>query len=570
MFDDRSLIQAEHLAALRPMLRHPARYIQRLVEHLDFLPSGGQRWHRDLQILLPEVAGFSRLDDHWYVVSLGQFVRRRLPDFTVTDCSGRTVNLLTRVQHGHCLAELTIDRFLYDHERDQLSQITDPDHELMKAYAKVYLPTFEMFTSVREDLAPVVEKSFAELLGLLGEDDDPARQRAELFMEKITGVLGVTQYLCWVRGRPGMAVRLTATYTMPDPMLLPGPGATDGSEQNWFKRLRMRNRKWRSRVYARLGVVPMRSTFRTPANDHAASYYFSLEPPPESTITYLDWGLNNTLEGDGQEWVCAHDSVHVHNGGGLRAPGAPPRQRTTIPDSRIYAFFRLDPADHKQVMFSALLNVVFVWLAEAGRLHSEIEGAMGPWLALAPAVLLAYTAQQRQHYFARDTRWARVVLWGYLVLNIGFLVSISFDIVTSGSLAARGGLGDDAVSIVMASASIVVFWLFAFLGWPYETVVNWRFKRERRKASTETSVQSYARVARWYGDVAAVMIAFSLAVMAAVLMLGWGPNLPKTESAETSKPARKAQKTEGKREKPPGPPAGKADEEGSAPAKNGA
>jgi hypothetical protein len=530
MFDDRSLITAEHLAALRPMLRHPTRYTQRLVEHLDFLPQGGQSWRRDLQILIPEVAGLPSDKDQWFIVSLGQFIRRRLPDFCVTDCSGRTVNLLTRVQHGHCLADFMIDRHLLDRERDVIAAASDPEDEVMRAYAEVYLPIFEMFTSVRKDLAPVAEEGLAALVELLGEREDRAARRATMFMKEMTGVGTMTQYLCWVRGRPGTPVRLTATYTMPDPMLLPKPSAPAGSHAGRLTRLRLRCRTARSTLYARLGVAPMPSTFPTPANDHAASYYFSLEPPPESSIPYLDWGLDNMIEADGREWVCAHSSVHVHNGGGLRAPGAPPKRRTTIPDSQIHAFFRLDPADHKQVMFAAVLNVVFVWLAEAGRLSSEIDGANAPWLALAPAVLLAYTAQQRRHYFARATRWIRIVLWLYLLMNIAFLVSISFDIASSGSFADRHGFSDDAVSIVMASASIIVFWIFAFLGWPYEQVVRRRFRRERqhkhRNRRSESALQAYVRVARWYGDIAGVSILASLAVMAGVLVAGWGPNRP--------------------------------------------
>lgn len=512
MFDDRSLITAEQLAALRPLLRHPTSYTQRLTEHLEFLPQGGQQWRRDMQVLIPEVKGLAAGKDHWFIVTLGQFERRRLPDFTVTDCSGRGLNLVTRVQHGHCLADFTLDRYLLDHEREALAMETNPAGPLISAYREVYLPTFEMFTSVRKDLASVAEQNLVSLLELLGEREDRAARRAQLFMEKMTDISGVTQYLCWVRGRPGMPVRLTATYTMPDVMR--PKSAT--------------SRTLRSKLYARLGVAPMPSSFPTPANDHAASYYFSLEPPAESSIPYLDWGLDNTLDGDGQEWVCAHSSVHVHNGGGLRAPNTPAKKRTTIPESQIHAFFRLDPGDHKQVMFAALLNVVFVWLAEAGRLSPDLEGASAPWLAVAPAVLLAYTAQQRRHYFAQDTRWVGIVLWGYLVLNIVFLVSVSFDIASGGSFADRHGITDDAVSIVMASASIVVFWLFGSLGWPYDWVVRRRFqkRREHQAPGSESPLKSYDRVARWYGDVVSGLIVASLLAMVGVLLLGWGPNRP--------------------------------------------
>jgi hypothetical protein len=546
MFDDRDLISGAQLAALRPALRSPTVYTQRLVEHLDFLPQGGQRWRRDLQILIPEVEGISPEEDHWLIVSLGQFRRRRLPDFTVTDCAGRALNLLTRVQHGHCLADFTLDQYLTDPERDgvQRAAESDPGGTISRAYTDVYMPTFEMFTSVRKDLAPVAEGKMAALLAHLGTEEVLAVRRAALFMEDMTDVAKVTQYLCWVRGRPGSAVRLTATYTMPDPARLAGPDPTDGSEMGSLSRLRAASRKWRSEQYARLGIGPVHYSFPTPANDHAASYYFSIEPPSESSIPYLDWGLENTIEGDGEEWVCAHNSVHVHNGAGLLVRGEKPKPRRKIPESKIHAFLRLDPADHKQVMFAALLNLIFVWLAEAGRLSSQIDGAAASLLAFTPAVLLAYVAQQRRHYFAGATRRVRAVIWGYLLFNIVFALSITFDIASSGSFADRHGFSDDFVSILMAATSIVVFWVFTFVGRPYEWVVRQSFKfarwRDGRKrwagGRPESTVHSYVRVARWYGNLAGIFIAISLAAMAAVLLTGNGPNRPASAPASQAKP----------------------------------
>jgi hypothetical protein len=538
MSDDRNLISPAQLDALRPLLRSPNVYTQRLVEHLDFLPEGGQRWRRDLQILIPESEVLSAAEDHWFIVSLGQFRRRRLPDFQVSDCSGRSLNLLTRLQHGHCLADFTIDQYLTDRERDMVELASlhavgpapkaDVDAERLNvAYTDLYRPTFEMFTSVRRDLAPTTERRLVELLLLLDVDRDLAGERAALFMEDMTNVAKATQYLCWVRARPGSPVRLTATYTMPDPRPLPpDPGIQTGR----FARLRANARTWSSELYAQLGLGPIPYELVTPANDHTASYYFTLEPPPETTIPYLDWGLENTIEQDGKEWVCAHDSVHLHNGTTLLAPDEEPEPRRKIPESKIYAFMQLDPADHKQVLFAAALNLIFVWLAEAGRLSIQIDSAATPWLAFVPAALVAYVAQQRRHYFAGSTRWIRAVIWGYLALNIIFLVSITFDVAGDGSFAARHGASDDMVSIAMATASIVVFWLFAFVGWPYEPLVTrcfeWLRSRLRPSSSKgpERTIHSYVRVARWYGNAAIATIAISLLAMAAILLSGNGPS----------------------------------------------
>jgi hypothetical protein len=541
VFDDRKLVTAEQLSALRLALRSPTVYTQRLVERLQFLPHGGQSWRRDLQILIPEVEGLAPEEDHWFIVSLGLFRRRRLPDFAVVDCGGRALNLLTRVQHGHCLADFTIDQYLTDEERDLVTQAAeaDPTGAVAQAYAAAYMSTFEMFTSIRKNLTPVAEEQLAGLLVLLGAELDPAGQRATHFMEDMKELSRVTQYLCWVRARPGSSVRLTATYTMPDPVRLAGPDPADGSEPSVFARLRAGFRTWRSEQYARLGLGPVPYDFLAPANDHAASYYFTMEPPDESSIDYLDWGLENTLEGDDEEWVCAHNSVHVHNGAGMLVRGEDSRPRTQIPDSKIHAFLRLDPADHKQVLFAAVLNLIFVWLAEAGRLSSQLDGAATPLLAFTPAVLLAYVAQQRRHYFASATRRIRAVIWGYLLLNVFFLASITFDIAPSDSLPDRLGFTDNTVSITMAAASVVVFCIFAFIGRPYEWVVHRSFRLLRWRGSwrrlaqkePESTVHSYVRVARWYGNLAVAAMAIALILMAAALLNGYGPNPPNPKAA---------------------------------------
>lgn len=534
--DDRNLVTPAQLAALRPLLRSPNVYAQRLVEHLDFLPEGGQHWRRELQILIPEMDDLASDRDHWFIVSLGQFRRRRLPDFRVEDCSGRALNLLTRLQHGHCLADFTIDQYLTNWERDLIvrasltaggnTTVTGLENPISTAYAELYRPTFEMFTSVRQDLAPIAEQRLIDLLLLLGVSKDLAAERARLFMEDMTEVAKATQYLCWVRARPGAPVRLTASYTMPDQRpLAPDPGA----QTERFARLRASARTWSSEFYAQLGLGPVPYELVTPANDHTASYYFTLEPPPETSVAYLDWGLDNTIEQDGKEWVCAHDSVHLHNGTTLLTSDEEAEPRKKIPESKIYAFMQLDPADHKQILFAAALNLIFVWLVEAGRLPVQVDSSATPWLAFVPAALLAYIAQQRRHYFAGSRRWIRAVIWSYLALNIVFLVSITVDVTGDRSFAARHGASDDVVSIAMAGASIVVFWLFAFLGWPSEplAVRCFRWLRSRSENSPsppiERTVHSYVRVARWYGNAAIATIVVSLVLLAVFLLTGNGP-----------------------------------------------
>lgn len=75
--DDLAQVSAEHVEALRSLLRQPSRYAQRVVERLSFLKRGGERWQRDVQIrlpMMPEEPGDGR-----FVVSLGMFRRCRFP-----------------------------------------------------------------------------------------------------------------------------------------------------------------------------------------------------------------------------------------------------------------------------------------------------------------------------------------------------------------------------------------------------------------------------------------------------------------------------------------------------------
>ena len=568
MPDDRNLITPAQLAALRQTLRSPTVYTQRLVEHLEFLPTGGQRWRRDLQLLLPASDEFHPDHEQMYIVSLGIFRRRRLPDISITDCNGRQLNLLTRVQHGHCLAHITIDQYLTDEERTKVGEgITDDQAgEITMAYVGLYQPTFEMFTSVSEVLAPLAEQRLIELLRLLGSSEESATARAALFMDDMKELSRVTQYLRWVRGRPNTAVRLTATYTMKDPVQLDAPRRSKLEEESSFKRVQSHFRAWCSEQYSRLGLGPIPYDIVTPANGHAASYYFTIEPPPESNIAYMDWGLDNSYGVGRDEWVCAHHSVHVHNGATLLGLEEDGPDRTEIPESKIHAFARLDPADHWQVVVAALLNIVFIWLAESGRLTSELGGTSTPWLAFTPAVLIAYVAQQRRHYYAGSTGWVRGVIWGYLLFNIVFLISISFDIAPDGSLADRSGLTDDLVSSVMAAASIMVASIFVFVGGGYEFFVRWAFQRERGRREevdgdkVEPTVNTYVRVARWYGNIAAGVTILLLAIAAMVVICGHGPHHsdPPKQGKNDSKAAQQQQRASGKEASRQKQPNGKA------------
>ena len=95
---DRFAITPAQVDTLAEQVRDPLTHTERCVDELTFLPAGGHRSTRNLQILIP--ASAAPPDRSWRVVSLGVFPPGRFPDFTVRDCAGQRLNLLTRRQHG--------------------------------------------------------------------------------------------------------------------------------------------------------------------------------------------------------------------------------------------------------------------------------------------------------------------------------------------------------------------------------------------------------------------------------------------------------------------------------------
>src|SRR5262249_46498272 len=101
--DDPFAITPAQVRCLAEQIRRPTDYTERCVEQLAFLPTGGQRWTRRLQIRVPSS---STPPGHaWRIISLGAFRARRYPDFTARDAAGARLPLLTRDQHGLALTE---------------------------------------------------------------------------------------------------------------------------------------------------------------------------------------------------------------------------------------------------------------------------------------------------------------------------------------------------------------------------------------------------------------------------------------------------------------------------------
>ena len=510
------------------MLHRPAVYNQRLLERLTFIPTGGQQWTREVQLLIPELEGYPADDDGLFIVSLGMFRRIRLPDLQIKDAEGRELNLVTRIQHGHLLADFTVDRYMPDPNRDAVGAAgEDPERaHIRAAYTDVYLRAYEMFTGMSGALAADTGEKMAHLLEVTGSSPQFALPASELFVADMVKLRWVTQYLCWVPARPGSVVRLTATYTMPDDHRLREPKEPRG-DSNRVAHMWRESREVRSEAYARMGLGPVHYEIVAPANDHTSSYYFTLDPPPGSHVEYLDWGIDNSIEQRDPETRCASRNVHLHNGARVLPAGGSLPDTQKIPESKIHAFVRLDPAEHKQVVFAAFLNLIFVWLAQSGHLSSELDGSTTAWLAFAPAALIAYTAQQRRHYYAKTTRWIRGLVWLYLAVDLLFLIFVTFDLPHGGGLGGRGGLAESAAACFLAAFSLVVIVAFAMMG---RRIYGGRVRRAFARRPKQTadgqpvaSVERYVAAARYYGNLATALCLAVLLALAIFLLAGLGP-----------------------------------------------
>jgi hypothetical protein len=539
--DDRRAVSPEHLKALIQMQRYPTAYVQRLVEHLSFLPDGGQHWQRDVQLRLPVdpvlspegevipigIAPTMHPDSkELFIVSLGMFTRSRFADFTVQDAAGNRLPLLTRMQHGFCLATCFLLKYFSEEQLQRVAQ-EQPRFE------QLYDAIFHLFTTVdgAEDTEPVPTSEAAELLvGLLIElEDDSAEieRKRKRFEAEYTALQSVTQYLCWAVAEPGEPITLTATYTMADaPQIAVSSQVADsdspgGSFRSWLSQRRRSFAIRRTGFYAASGLGPLNYELLTPAHDHAGSYYFVVRPPENCRVSYLDWGLDNSIDNPAGEVDCAYNSVHIHNAATLAADPPPePAPRSSIAGSVISAFLKADFKDHWPLLIAATMTILLAVLAERGEFVSR-GGGVSSVLLIAPTALLAYIAQRQSHHYAQATRWMAPLLIVYLVANIGFIASVKYDVLGGDTILGRANALDDLISAAMVIASLgLILWFVAINR--RDQIIALHFKQRQNSEA----VDRYTHLGLRYGDATLAILATALiavVVLAAFTNgLGWG------------------------------------------------
>jgi hypothetical protein len=496
-------ITEQQLFDLGAMLQEPTRYTQRFLEELAFLPRGGQHWTRTLQIAIPPDTRARTAR----VVSLGTFERRRFPDISVCDADGARLNLLTRAEHGFALSRVLLGAHLTPFE-SALRKLADSPigdvgsgtdlEQMRRAYEQLHGLVYTELTGVGDvpDLgakATSIGEAFQELLEITGVADPVPLVSA--FGDALVQLLRTTQYLCWVEATGGDVVNLQVTYTIADgrreldePL---GPNADNGSG--------------RLKYYRQFGLAPLNYSFRGPGRSHAGSYYFTIEPPPRTTVTWLSCDEPTSLKvGDG-ELDCALQGVHLHNadqGAAGHAGG-----------SMVRAYLKPDQREHKSVAIAALLNLAFVFLIGRGHLSDKVGASNQTWVLLTPTILTGFLAQQQRHYYALAFRQQRAVLWGYLCVSILFVVAVSFSLARSDSGTGRWGWFVVLTGAVLAASSAFVSVAYAQLGYRYQkTILKWTGDRDWH---------AYERAVLKYGNRVCASASLATGIAIALFAILW-------------------------------------------------
>jgi hypothetical protein len=562
--DDLTLLHPEHLETLGMVIFQPSRYLQRVVEHLSFLPAGGERWQRDIQVRIPAPEFLDASPDGRYIVSLGMFRRFRFPDFTVKNAAGERLNLVTRRQHQHCITVTSIRKWLDEEEWDRASE--EAEEELRVLYRQMA----GIITNIKQPSAYSpgdVKESARALMEKLGQSEADV-ERVANGLELASGLLSrYTHYLCWVPAEAGDTLSLSATYTMSDTVRVAGERrkALDDEELNGWTRLR-------TRFYTSLSLFPVPYELRAPAHDHAGSYYLTIEPPDDAHVSMLDWGHDRCFEGEATETDCAFSTCHIHNGEQLTkeladeeepaqaeepAPAQPITQES-ITGAKISAFLRADPTDHAALIAVALLNIGLAYLAQRGEFDPNGGDSQQQWLLLAPTLVVALIAQHRRRYYSSVTRSVRISLWFYLAINALFGASVAFDV-------SGGDKLDDVTSAAMAVISLALLVLLVASGGLFERVTNRPFRSSSKAPSegdspdtgagkSETApdnaeppnedeksageVDRYIKGVRRYADFTlGLMIAVATLGVLATLLVDWGEGRQEKEAAAATSSA---------------------------------
>jgi len=514
-------ISPERVACLGEIFRQSTYSFQRFVEQLSFVPNGGQEWCRTLQLEVPSGAKAQR-KPAWWIVPLGQFDRRRLADVLVEDATGRRLNLLTRSQHGEALSNLVTITYVLSllpsegFTSNTTRRLTgDFQSLLFKFFTGNGHPSDEGAGLV--DTFLTLQDDYARLVATLGLSSSRRDQLTEAFRDDLESWIARTQYLCWLQATPGEVVNLQVSYTASDPK----HELEIGSVQQAFRSIRIglpgkrseRARQQRANWYRQYGLAPIDYEFKAPPDPRPGSYYMTIDPPPYTSLTYLDWDdghhFNETHSEDEElEVTCAKPAAHIHS------------DESSAKDAgSIRAYLRCAPYRHKQILGATALNFAVVWLLAKGSLPLNLTEPLQGFVVAVPTIVIGFLAQQQRHYYSQVMRRQRALLWFYLLSSVLFLVSAAF----SQRDHIGGLLSYASVSgWILAIFSAGVFGWHLLLGGSYERAVRYFAKRHKGKQEDTPMWQCYGDAVSRYAVVICLLSVILMALAAGSLYMWWG------------------------------------------------
>ena len=402
------------------------------------------------------------------VVSLGQYARRRFADFVVKDADDVRLNLLTRHQHGVVLTKATLAKHFYTLPKSNCEELKIQPYA-QQAYDALKKALYTYFTEVGdlsddEREASLMTSRFKLLLACISAPG--ATEKVDAFAKDFVQVMNTTRYLCWIGATPGEVVNVKVTYTTDDTRRKLGRGTVLDKMKTLRSGLNVFNTDLspiRDDWLRQFGLAPLNYEFSIPSHRHAGSYYFTVDPPLGTDVTYLDWENDNSLQTD--EVDCSVRSAHIHN-------DERESVRSTNRGGTIRAYVRCAPSDHKLIVGTALLNAAFVILTALDRVPGEPGSSARTILLAAPSIFVAYLARQQRHYYSDAMRRQRGILWFYLATSVIFLVTITFSR-HEGALGSQGfGWFATCVTWVWGMTSVGIAIWFLPLGGSYERVTE--------------------------------------------------------------------------------------------------
>jgi hypothetical protein len=393
-------ITRERIGGLAATTGQPFRYTQRCTEQLSFVPTGGQRWIRTLQIQIPKLAATSA--PSWWIISLGQFERKRLADLSVSDASGTRLNLLTRRQHGDAFAGMVTAKYLSPLSHEQQKRLRKRkarklNRELRKSLFQYFTALDTVSKDSKENWSSQLASKYESLLVALNVAEKNCETLAKEFLEKFEELEKTTQYLCWVYASPSEVINLRASYTATDPKHKLRIGNLGealravGTGLIPFGKKADKARKVRDNWYRQYGITPIGYRSGFPRGDGASSYYLTLGPPANTVCSLLDWESGSSFDKN-QEVNSAFPAVHIHNEDPLdrdeidistKGSESLNREQTV---GELRAYLRCAPYRHKQILGAAALNFAIVWLLARRQLPLGLNGSLQELILAAPSI----------------------------------------------------------------------------------------------------------------------------------------------------------------------------------------